>query len=186
MGKKLITLIGGARSGKSRLALDLAKRYGRSVLFAATARALDEEMDRRIRTHRAERPAGWETVEAPVEVGAAIAAAAGECDTVIVDCITMLLSNLMDRPEIPETALSSLADREIDALLAAYRTLQATFLVVTNETGLGIVPAFAAGRVYRDLLGRTNQRLVDASDHALMLVAGIPVDLKKLQARISW
>lgn len=186
MEKRLVTIIGGARSGKSSLAVDLARRYGRRVLFAATAQALDAEMEERIRAHRLERPSGWETAEAPVQVAAAIETCGRESDTVIVDCITLLLSNLMSQAEIPESALTSAADREIDLLLGTYRTLNATFLIVTNEVGLGIVPAFPAGRVYRDVLGRVNRRLVEASDQALLLVAGIPVDLRKLRAEISW
>ena len=184
MGRKLITIIGGARSGKSRLAVELARAHGRQVLFVATAQPSDAEMERRIGAHRRERPMEWKTVEAPTGVGRAIAAAGDGCDTVIVDCITLLVSNLMRHEEMPQEPLEADADAEIDALLEAYRALEATFLVVTNEVGLGIVPAYAAGRVYRDVLGRVNRRLAESADQAVMLVAGIPVDLKRLRAEI--
>ncbi|HUX13559.1 MAG TPA: bifunctional adenosylcobinamide kinase/adenosylcobinamide-phosphate guanylyltransferase [Spirochaetia bacterium] len=186
MGKKFITIMGGARSGKSRLAADLAKRYGRNVLFVATAQPSDREMSERIRVHRSERPVEWQTSETPVDVGRAIAQNGRDFDTVIIDCITLLVSNLMRRPNVREQQLWTAAESEVEAIAEAYRALSATFIVVTNEVGLGIVPAYPAGRVYRDVLGRTNRMLAQISDEAVMLIAGFPVDIKNARTDLSW
>ncbi len=186
MGKKFITIMGGARSGKSWLAVDLAKKSGRDVLFVATAQPSDEEMCERIRAHRSERPARWETIETPVDVGAAIAENGRGFDTVIIDCVTLLVSNLMQDADTPESRLWAAVESEVDAIADAYVQLSATFLVVTNEVGLGVVPAYPAGRVYRDVLGRANRALAQISDQAVMLIAGFPVDIKHTHPDLSW
>lgn len=181
MADKLIFILGGARSGKSSYAQQLALELGGAdVLFVATAQAHDDEMRDRIAVHRAERPAGWRTVEAPVHVAGQIAPAAAGARVVLVDCLTLLVSNVVlaagdeASPQQAETA----ALAEIDALLAALNVSPATWIVVSNEVGLGLVPPYPLGRVYRDALGRANQRLAAAADQVLFMVAGLPLPVK--------
>jgi len=186
MPKQLTLILGGARSGKTRHALKLAAERARDVLYVATAEAGDADMAARIAAHRAERPAHWRTLEAPRQVGHAIAqhlaqVAAHESPQVIVlDCVTLLASNvIIPLPEpVSEASAQAALEAEIDALLAAYAAGAAAWLVISNEVGSGIVPAYPLGRVYRDALGRANQRLAEAADEVLLMVAGLPLRLK--------
>ncbi|MHB0856204.1 MAG: bifunctional adenosylcobinamide kinase/adenosylcobinamide-phosphate guanylyltransferase [Anaerolineae bacterium] len=185
---RLTLLLGGARSGKSSLAQQMAvKQGGREVLFVATAQAFDEEMRARIAAHRAERPDGWRTVEAPTGVGVAVASAwraaeaeGGRPRVVLVDCLTLLVSNLILAQGEPyeAEACEAAAAAEVDALLEAARACPAAWILVSNEVGMGLVPPYPLGRVYRDVLGRINQRLAAAADEVLLLVAGLPWKLK--------
>ncbi|MGQ9887188.1 MAG: bifunctional adenosylcobinamide kinase/adenosylcobinamide-phosphate guanylyltransferase [Aggregatilineales bacterium] len=181
MGKRLIFLLGGARSGKSVYAENWAREHGDRVLFVATAQAFDDEMRERIAAHRASRPAGWRTLEAPLNVGQAIQAQGGGYDTVLVDCLTLLASNAL--LQLPEGCAQGQAEAailsEVDALLSAYRASSAAWLVVSNEVGMGIVPPYRLGRLYRDALGRANQRVAQHADEVLLLVAGLPWRLKQ-------
>lgn len=181
MGRHFTLILGGARSGKSAYAEQQAAAASGEVLYVATAEAWDDEMRQRIAVHRAQRPATWRTVEAPQQTGAAIRAAltpATAC--VLVDCITLLASNvLLTLPETSDEATATAAlNAEIDLLLAAYAASAANWYVVSNEVGLGIVPAYPLGRLYRDALGRANQRLAVAADRVLFMVAGLPLTLK--------
>lgn len=174
-------ILGGARSGKSTYAEQQAAAATGEVLYVATAEAWDDEMRQRIAAHRAQRPATWRTVEAPRQTGAAIRAAMTPAITcVLVDCITLLASNvLLALPETSDedTATAAL-NAEIDLLLAAYAASRANWYIVSNEVGLGIVPAYPLGRRYRDILGRANQRLAAAADRVLLMVAGLPLTVK--------
>jgi adenosylcobinamide kinase / adenosylcobinamide-phosphate guanylyltransferase len=162
----LVVLLGGARSGKSQLALDLAARWNGPVTFIATAEARDDEMAERIARHRAERPAGWTTIEEPVALETALAGAPDDA-CVIVDCLALWLSNLLEQGrDLEECQRAATAA----ATTAAVRT--ATTIVVSNEVGLGIVPATPLGRDYRDLLGRVNETWVAAAAAAALVVAG--------------
>ncbi len=161
----LIVLLGGARSGKSDLAVRLAERQSTPVVFIATAEAGDGEMAARIARHRSERPAGWETIEAPVELAEAIAAAPAEC-AVIVDCLTLWTTNVLAAHEPTEI------ERLAEAGAAVARRRSGLTIVVSNEVGLGIVPDNVLARSYRDVLGRVNAIWADAADRALLLVAG--------------
>ena len=178
--KQFTLILGGARSGKSSYAERLAAQTGPRVLYVATAQAWDDEMAARIAKHRAERPAGWDTLEAPRHVGAALAAVAPEYDAVLVDCLTLLASNVIaPMPEPIDAGQAEAALRaEVDALLDAYAQSRAAWIVVSNEVGLGIVPAYPLGRVYRDALGRANQTLAAAADVVLFMVAGLPLRVK--------
>jgi adenosylcobinamide kinase/adenosylcobinamide-phosphate guanylyltransferase len=180
MSRQLTLILGGARSGKSTYAEQLAAPYD-EVLYVATAEAWDEEMRARIAAHRAQRPPGWRTVEAPRQVGAAIAAALTPATTcVLIDCITLLASNvILALPEGSDDATASAAlAAEIDRLLEVYARSDAAWFLVSNEVGLGIVPAYPLGRVYRDALGRANQRLAAAADRVLFMIAGLPLTVK--------
>jgi adenosyl cobinamide kinase/adenosyl cobinamide phosphate guanylyltransferase len=161
----LTVLLGGARSGKSALAVRLAADTGRPVTFIATGEARDAEMAARIELHRRERPAGWTTVEEPVDLRGALERAPEE-DAVVVDCLSLWVANLLERGLEPDDV----------AAVAAARA--APTIAVSNEVGLGIVPATELGRVFRDLLGRVNAAWVEASDRALFVVAGRALELR--------
>ena len=178
---RLTLILGGARSGKSSYAEAQAAVTGGAVLYVATAQAWDDEMRTRIAAHRAQRPASWRTVEAPQQTGAAITAAlTPDVTCVVVDCITLLANNVVIA--LPEGASADDATAalmpEIDVLLAACAESDADWFVVSNEVGLGIVPAYPLGRVYRDALGRANQRLAAAAHRVLFMVAGLPMTVK--------
>ncbi len=167
----IIFVTGGARSGKSSYAERLAAVPAQPVTYLATAQAFDEEMEARIGRHRSGRPLGWVTVEEPLGVPEALAEAS--TPTVLLDCLSLWVSNLI---------FADLSDDEVlaraDALLSAARTRPGLTVFVTNEVGLGIVPDNALARRYRDLLGWVNQRAAAASDEAWLLVSGLPLELK--------
>ena len=167
---RLIFYTGGARAGKSAAALALARALGEDeVSFIATARADDEEMARRIEAHRDERPAAWETIEEPRDAAAALGRAAHE--VVVLDCLTLLVSNLL--LEGGEEAVRA----GVSGLLEAWRKSGKTLIVVSNEVGMGIVPENALARRYRDLLGWANRTLAAAADEAWLVVAGRQIPL---------
>lgn len=166
-------ILGGARSGKSGYALELAKAHGDSVSWIATAEALDDEMRVRIKRHRAERPAAWRSVEAPLALAAAIEqeAAPGRC--LVVDCLTLWLSNclLLSNPAIWST--------QKEALLAVTAQARGCLLLVSNEVGCGIVPDNALARRFRDEAGWLHQALAARVPRVTLLVAGIAVPVKR-------
>lgn len=166
-----ITLIlGGVRSGKSRYAQQLAEPFAR-VTFIATAESRDDdEMRRKIARHRAERPATWLTIEEPVHLAAAIGAASEASDAILVDCLTLFTANLLeDEPA---------AERRIASLLHTLATPRCSIFLVSNEVGSGVVPAYASGRRFRDLLGEINQRVAALADNVTLMIAGLPLPLK--------
>ncbi|NOZ27706.1 MAG: bifunctional adenosylcobinamide kinase/adenosylcobinamide-phosphate guanylyltransferase [Chloroflexi bacterium] len=181
---QMTLVLGGARSGKSAYAQQLAlARGGDRVLYVATAEPLDEEMEERIAAHRTERPAAWHTLEAPRGVGFAIRrwldAAKVPPAVVLVDCLTLLISNVLLKQDSSDPATSEAAALdEIEQLLATARETDASWIVVSNEVGMGLVPPYPLGRAYRDALGRVNQRVAAAADEVLLMIAGIPWQLK--------
>ncbi len=188
MYSKLILVLGGARSGKSTFAEQLARRSERSVAFIATATAGDDDMRARITRHQAARPQSWHTIEEPRDLARAVRAAAEVADVLLLDCITLWVANwlfaqegISDDGAVSERYYAG-ALAQIDELLAAFHTLDAqkTLVVVTNEVGLGIVPSYTLGCIYRDVLGLVNQRLAAASDRVYLMVAGLGVDIKRL------
>ncbi len=162
----LTLLLGGAAAGKSRLAVRLAADRGGPVVVIATAEARDEEMAERILRHRAARPPEWLTIEAPVDLEAALASAP-ENAIALVDCLTLWVSNLVERGLSDEAVIDRAARA---AGLAASRS--AGTIAVTNEVGAGVVPANALARRYRDLLGRVNTVWAEAADRTALVVAG--------------
>jgi adenosylcobinamide kinase/adenosylcobinamide-phosphate guanylyltransferase len=182
MKKRLHFLLGGARSGKSSYAEQWARKQGGRVLFVATAQAFDEEMRERIIRHQHERPANWQTLEAPLYSAAALrqTLTTQPFDTVLLDCITLLAANVL--LALPEECSQEQVNRailtEIDELLDLYLQQSSTWLVVSNEVGMGVVPPTHLGRRYRDALGRANQRIAQQADEVLLLVAGLPWKLK--------
>ena len=180
---RLLLVLGGARSGKSAYAQQLAQELGGSrVLFVATAQAWDEEMAQRITRHQQERSTAWRTLEAPHQVGQAIALELHDATVVLVDCLTLLVSNTMLRlSESPDSAAAAAAvQAELTALLQTCQAHGATCIVVSNEVGLGLVPDNPLGRLYRDLLGQANQRLARHAEAVYFMVAGLPVEVKTL------
>lgn len=161
----LTLLVGGARSGKSDLAVQMGERHGNDVTFIATAEGLDDDMTRRIARHRAERPP-WPTIVAPLSVGDALSATPPD-HLVIVDCLTLWLANALLADWTDDTVLAATAG---DALIAAAR--RAPTVAVTNEVGLGIHPDNELGRRYRDLLGQVNRHWAGVARRSLFLVAG--------------
>ena len=179
MSPDLILILGGARSGKSTYAESLAAETGRHVLYVATAEARDQEMAVRIEAHRGARPAAWQTLEAPHNVGAALAAVADRPDAILLDCLTLLVSNiLLAKESQPAEKIEKAVQTEIEAILVARKRLDVPLIVVSNEVGLGLVPPYAVGRLYRDVLGRANQQLAAFADRVLFMVAGLPVIVK--------
>jgi adenosylcobinamide kinase / adenosylcobinamide-phosphate guanylyltransferase len=198
---RLILILGGARSGKSAFAQRLAANSSRPVAFIATATASDDEMRERIARHRASRPKGWYTLEEPLDLARAARQAAELADVVLLDCVTLWLGNVLlqasgqhetddeDEEELHTTGglFDEGALKECVALLAVVKSLgpNKTLIVVTNEVGLGIVPAYPLGRHYRDTLGYINQRLAEAAEQVYLMVAGLAVDIKRLHEGIS-
>ena len=179
---RLIFVTGGQRSGKSAFAEDLCKRYA-DVTYIATGMALDAEMKSRINAHRARRSASWKTVEAALDASGAAAAADSEC--VLIDSVSSLVTNIMyqyppdDEPTAEQRAgISGRVSGETDRLIQAIRASNAVFVVVSDETGMGLISEYAHGRLFCDLLGRANQALAQSSDEAYLLVSGLPLRLR--------
>ncbi len=183
---EIILILGGARAGKSRFALRLAKgitlsrereaAVAGSVCFIATAEPLDTEMRARIERHREERPPDWLTIEEPKRLEAALARAR-DAQVVIVDCLTLFVSNwLLDIED--ESVCERELERTVENFLATAAKSEQTIICVSNEVGLGLVPETSLGRSFRDALGRVNQRFAEASSQVYLLVAGLPIQLK--------
>ena len=177
---KITLILGGARSGKSSYAQSLAEESGKTVTFLATAQALDDEMSARIQKHRVERSLNWETLEVPL--GIAAYAEQIKSDIVILDCITLLVSNLLMRfvkdDLVDEEPFIIEVEKEVNQLIAKMLAQKQDWIIVSNELGLGLVPPYQMGRVYRDGLGWANQRLAREADKVIFMVAGIPTVIK--------
>ena len=197
MEKRFVLVLGGVRSGKSDFAMKLASDIGEPVLFVATARnpALgsslsqgDEEMRQRIAEHQRRRPNSWRTLEEPLRPASTIAEQEGGANVVLLDCVTVWAANVLescspgglDTPDL-ETAQEQLAD-EMGGLHDWHRASPASLILVSNEVGMGLVPPYPSGRVFRDLLGWANQFLAVRATEVYLLVAGIPIELKALAA----
>src|SRR6185369_13716659 len=178
--RRMILLLGGARAGKSTYAMRLAQDGERTsvdeVCFIATAQGLDEDMTKRIARHRAERSPHWRTIEEPCQIDEALGQAS-EARIVIVDCLTLFVSNWLMRHE-DEHECEQFVRRITRNFLELTRTRQQTIICVSNEVGLGVVPDTDLGRVFRDLLGRVNQEFAAAADEVYLLIAGLPLQLK--------
>jgi adenosylcobinamide kinase/adenosylcobinamide-phosphate guanylyltransferase len=179
----LILVTGGARAGKSTLAEQLAHQLGgdQGVCYLATAEPGDDEMRARIAAHQAARPAGWRTIEVPRNLRGTLATLEfQEVRVVLLDCLTLLVSNVLlahsDPASVEDVWLS--VEAEIGDLIRFAARPTGTIIVVTNEVGLGIVPANEVARTYRDLLGRANQRLAAAATFVYFVVSGIPLEIK--------
>jgi adenosylcobinamide kinase/adenosylcobinamide-phosphate guanylyltransferase len=187
----MITLIlGGARSGKSDLAVRLAEDSGRRVLVLATMQPGDGEMRSRVAAHRASRPGAWRTIEEPLQLADALDAHARPGDFVLIDCVTLWVSNLLlarlpehdgISPERIDAAVGAVRSA-VDALLSWAADFGGDVALVSNEVGLGLVPPYPLGRVFRDALGAANRTLAERADRVLYVVAGLVLDLRALGA----
>jgi len=175
---RIALVLGGARSGKTRFAQQMAAAVGSRVTYLATAEAGDAEMAARIARHRCDRPAHWETLEEPRAVAAALRRCAPYSDVVLLDCLTLLLSNYLTAPGADTEGAVEAALAEVDALLAAARELRPFLVMVSNEVGMGLVPEYPLGRAFRDLAGWANQRAAAAADEVVFVAAGLPLRLK--------
>jgi adenosylcobinamide kinase/adenosylcobinamide-phosphate guanylyltransferase len=170
--QKVVIITGGARSGKSRFAQELAMQWGKDVVFIATAAVRDKEMEKRIERHRQSRPLQWKTIEEEIELAGAIEALTGESKTIIIDCITLWLSNLIEGGHEDEEIRQEA--RRLGELLQGSPH---NCILVTNEVGSGIVPDNALARRFRDLAGEANQILAASAQELYLMVAGIPMKI---------
>ena len=173
-----VTLVlGGVRSGKSRYAQQLAEQAGR-VVFVATAKASDsssdDEMRRKIDRHREDRPKHWMTIEEPLELPRVLTEHAADCDVIVVDCLTIFAANLMEAEGEDREAIES----RVKSLCEALHHANCSVVLVSNEVGSGVVPAYAVGCRFRDLLGEINQSVARVADDVVLMVAGLPLALK--------
>jgi adenosylcobinamide kinase/adenosylcobinamide-phosphate guanylyltransferase len=183
---KLTFILGGARGGKSSLGQKLAEERGLPVLYIATAQALDEEMERRIQVHRQDRPQDWRTLESPRGVAQSLEAEDLHSGVILLDCLTLLVTNVMlaaagDLTSPDEARAESEVRAEVYALLSQIQSGEADWIVVSNEVGMGLVPPYPAGRLFRDLLGWANQGLAAAANEVYWMVAGIPVPIHQFR-----
>ncbi len=170
----ILLVLGGAKSGKTTYALKRARGLGRSLAYIATAQALDKEMAKAIRRHRRDRGGAFETFEEPLNLGEAVRKASRKHDAVVVDCLTLWVSNLLTVAKKSEKEV----ERDIRALISALRETDSPVILVSNEVGLGIVPRGTLSRKYRILLGVTNQRVASLANEVVLMVAGIPWPIK--------
>lgn len=172
--RKTVTLVlGGVRSGKSRWAQEFAAKFER-VAYVATAQARDAEMQEKIRRHRDDRPAHWQTLEEPLELAHILVNHGPQFDLFLIDCLTVFVSNLM---EASQTDAASM-DRRLDEFLEELGHVPASVVLVSNEVGSGVVPPYPTGRIYRDALGELNQRVAAIADDVVLMIAGLPLPLK--------
>ena len=169
----MIFITGGCRSGKSRYALHYANQHFSKKLFLATSEALDEEMAQRIENHKKVRGPEWQTIEEPVEIVSKINEYGADGKVILIDCLTLWLYNLLMRWDNDLRIME-----ETEKLIDSLKKSPTSSILVSNEVGMGIVPADPLSRRYRDLLGTMNQRIAEALDTVIFMVSGIPLFLK--------
>jgi len=173
MGRKIVLITGGCRSGKSRYALDYANRHFSRKIYLATCEALDEEMAQRIERHKKTRGPEWQTVEEPIEIADKIRQYQDRVEVILLDCITLWLSNLLMKWDLDSKIMDE-AQRMIDVI----GQTQTSLIIVSNEVGMGIVPADPLSRRFRDLSGMISQNIAEVADSVVFMVSGIPMFLK--------
>jgi adenosylcobinamide kinase/adenosylcobinamide-phosphate guanylyltransferase len=173
MERQLIFITGGCRSGKSQYALDYANRHFQRKLYLATCQALDEEMVQRIENHKRLRGPEWLTVEEPIEIIDQMKRRGDDVEVILLDCLTLWISNLLLKWDNDLKIM-----KETDSLVHTLRERRASILIVSNEVGMGIVPADSLSRRFRDLSGMANQKIAGESDGVIFMVSGIPIFLK--------
>jgi len=177
---KLLFITGGARSGKSHFAEEIAAKTGKEVVYIATAQAGDEEMKRRIKKHQERRPGNWKTFEEPNNVKKLVKEIGFEDIVILIDCLTLLVSNhlLCNENIIGEDVLERKVLQEIDRLAIIAVQSRAEVIIVSNEVGMGLVPDKKIGRFYRDILGKANNLIAQKADKVFFMLSGIPIKVK--------
>ena len=170
----LVYITGGCRSGKSATAQRLAEQHAGQLLYVATAEVRDAEMAERIKQHQQVRGVRWLVLEEPVDLASKIPAAAVSCSAILIDCLTLWLSNLLERHGEDDAVI----ERDAEALIMALKSLDASVYIVSNEVGSGIVPENPLARRFRDFAGKMNQLFAEAADEAWLVVSGLPLKLK--------
>jgi adenosylcobinamide kinase/adenosylcobinamide-phosphate guanylyltransferase len=173
MEKRMIFITGGCRSGKSRYGLQYANQHFSKKLFLATCEVLDEEMARRVENHKKVRGPEWQTIEEPIEIVKKIRECGREGEVILIDCLTLWLYNLLMKWDNDLRIID-----ETEKLIDMIKQSPTSSILVSNEVGMGIVPADPLSRRYRDLLGMMNQRIAEALDTVIFMVSGIPIFLK--------
>jgi len=173
-----IFITGGARSGKSTFAEKRAGEFGTRLGYLATAQTLDSEMDERVRRHRERRGDEWSTIEEPIYLSQALARSDGQYDAILVDCLTLWLSNLLFRYEDAAEECEERIHEDLQRLKNTLQGMVTPVVLVSNEVGMGIVPDNALARMFRDIAGRTNQAMAAAADEVHVVISGIPLKLK--------
>ena len=162
-------ILGGARSGKSYLAVKMAKEKSKKVAFIATCKPLDEEMKERIKLHKEVRPKNWQTFEESEDVALLLKKIDNEFDVIIIDCLTILISNLL---------LKGLKEKDIQEKIKRIMKSKANIIIVSNEVGLGIVPGNKLARDFRDIAGKINQMVAKEAKEVFFMVSGLPLKIK--------
>jgi adenosylcobinamide kinase/adenosylcobinamide-phosphate guanylyltransferase len=173
MDQRVIFVTGGCRSGKSQFALDYANRHFHKKLYLATCEALDEEMIKRIEQHQLKRGSDWKTVEEPIKIAEAIERHGNDVDVILLDCVTLWISNLLMHNKEDREIMN-----ELDKFIDTMKQAQSSFVVVSNEVGMGLVPIEPLGRRFRDLSGMANQKIAEVAQTVVFTVSGIPIFLK--------
>ena len=175
---RITLVLGGARSGKSRYGQQLASQAARVTVIVTAQPRGDEEMEQRIARHRTDRPAGWLTIEEPLELAVAISHAAATSDLILIDCLTLYAANLLEQFADNHAAIELVFEQLLQALANA----PCPIVLVANEVGSGVVPEYLSGRRFRDLAGELNQRIAATADRVVLMVAGLPLTLKGVQS----
>lgn len=173
-----IFITGGARSGKSTFAEKLALEFGAPLGYLATAQALDVEMDERVRRHRERRGGEWNTIEEPIHLSQALARCDGQYNVLLVDCVTLWLSNLLFKYEESGESIEERIHEDLQRLKITLQGMETPVVLVSNEVGMGIVPDNALARMFRDIAGTTNQVLATTAHEVHVVISGIPLKLK--------
>jgi adenosylcobinamide kinase/adenosylcobinamide-phosphate guanylyltransferase len=173
-----IFITGGARSGKSSFAEQTAHNFGAPLCYLATAQPLDDEMGRRIEKHQQRRGDAWHTIEEPLQLAQALAENDGRFNAILVDCLTLWLTNLLLLDEEPGNDSEEWIMGKVQHLAATLRNIKTPVIIVTNEVGMGIVPENRLARMFRDIAGQANQIIAAAADEAWLVASGIPLKLK--------
>ena len=174
--KKLIFILGGAKSGKSSYAVELAKKLKKKVVFIATASSSDKEMKKKIELHKISRPQQWKLIEEGKDIGPILSTLKDKYEVVLIDCLGLLVSNLL-----ADNLKDEEIERKIKKLVNTILKINLTTIIVSNEVGSGIVPMNPLARRFRDLLGLSNQMIAKKADKVIFMQAGIPVIIKDRQ-----
>ena len=175
---RTIFITGGASSGKSAFAEKMSRGFGAPLGYLATAQALDSEMDERVKRHRERRGAEWNTIEEPIHLSQALARCDGQYQAILVDCVTLWLSNLIFKYEDFGEDIEERIQEDLQRLKSTLHGMVTPVILVSNEVGMGIVPDNALGRMFRDIAGTANQLLAAAADEVHAVISGIPLKLK--------